>query len=193
MLNYEENTFLKKEKKPWIEWAWSISCCWKMWPTTTTQFGSTCLAIVREQMTLSSKSLHYDVTRSKPLESPVVDVARTKRKAWCLLKTFTMGIWNICIMNQGKLDIVKMKITWTMIEILGISVIENPKLLATHFIFDCKYLSSAHKEHCLKNKWSISQSLLYLERHCWPEFSSGHWSLHQCCARSFRDNWSIIQ
>lgn len=91
------------------------------------------MAIGREQMALSSKCKQYGVTGLKLLENPVDDAARTKRKAGCLHKTFTMGIWNICNMNQGKLDIVRMKITWTKIEILEISVIENPKLLVTYF------------------------------------------------------------
>ncbi|CAF0781822.1 unnamed protein product [Adineta steineri] len=77
-----------------------------------------------EQSTSASSRGIDEVARSKPKGRPVADVSRNERKVRCCKELYTIGIWNVRTMNQGKLDVVKAEILKLNMDILGASEIK---------------------------------------------------------------------
>ena len=57
----------------------------------------------------------------KQKQYPVVDVTGDGSKARCCKEQYCMGTWNVRLMNQGKLEVVKQGITRVNSDILGFS------------------------------------------------------------------------
>ena len=57
----------------------------------------------------------------KQKQCPVVDVTGDGSKVQCYKEQYCIGTWNVRSMNQGKLGVVKQKMTRVNIDILGIS------------------------------------------------------------------------
>ena len=57
----------------------------------------------------------------KQKQHPVVDVTGDGSKVQCCKEQYCIGTWNVWSMNQGKLEVVKQKMTRVNIDILGIS------------------------------------------------------------------------
>ena len=57
----------------------------------------------------------------KQKQYPVVDVTGDRSKAQCYKEQYCIGTCNVRSMNQGKLEVVKQKMTRVNIDILGIS------------------------------------------------------------------------
>ena len=58
---------------------------------------------------------------TKQKQHPVVDVTGDKSKAQCYKEQYCIGTWNVRSMNQGKLEVIKYKMTTVNVDILGIS------------------------------------------------------------------------
>ena len=56
----------------------------------------------------------------KAEKHPVVDVTADTSKVQCYKEQYCIGTWNVKSMNQGKLEVVKQKMTRVNIDILGI-------------------------------------------------------------------------
>ena len=50
-------------------------------------------------------------TESKHKQHPIVDVTGDGSKVWCYRQQYCIGTWNVRSVNQGKLEVVKQKIT----------------------------------------------------------------------------------
>ena len=57
----------------------------------------------------------------KQKQRPVLDVAGDRSKIRCCKEWYCIGTWNVRIMNQGKLEVVKQEMERVNINILGIS------------------------------------------------------------------------
>ena len=57
----------------------------------------------------------------KQKQHPVVDGTGDRSKVQCCKEQYCIGSWNVRYMNQGKLEVVKQKMTRVTIDILGIS------------------------------------------------------------------------
>ena len=57
----------------------------------------------------------------KQKQYQVVDVSGDISKVRCCKKQYSIGIWNVRSMNQGKLELVKQEMARVNIDILGIS------------------------------------------------------------------------
>ena len=57
----------------------------------------------------------------KQKQHPDVDGTGDRSKVWCCKKQYCIGTWNVRSTNQGKLEVVKWKMTRVNIDILGIS------------------------------------------------------------------------
>ena len=57
----------------------------------------------------------------KQKQRPVVDVTGDGSKVQCCKEQYCIGTWNVRSMNQGKLEVIKQKMTSVNINILGIS------------------------------------------------------------------------
>ena len=57
----------------------------------------------------------------KQRQYPVVDVTGDRRKVPFCKEQYCIGTWNVRSMNQGKLEVVKEKMTRVNVDILGIS------------------------------------------------------------------------
>ena len=55
----------------------------------------------------------------KQKQRPLVDVTGDSSKVRCCKEQYCIGSWNVRSMNQGKLEVVKQKITRVNIDILG--------------------------------------------------------------------------
>ena len=60
-------------------------------------------------------------TEPKQKQRPVVDVTGDGSKVLCYKEQYCIGTWNVRSMNQGKLEVVKQKMTRVNIDILLIS------------------------------------------------------------------------
>ena len=59
--------------------------------------------------------------KPKQKQHPVVDVTSDRSKVQCCKEKYCIGIWDVRSMNQGKLQVVKQKMTSVNFDILGIS------------------------------------------------------------------------
>ena len=57
----------------------------------------------------------------KQKQHPVVDVTGDGSKVQCCKEQYCIGTWNVRYMNQGKLEVVKLKMARVNVDILGIS------------------------------------------------------------------------
>ena len=57
----------------------------------------------------------------KQKQYPVVDVTGDRRKVQCYKEQYSIGIWKVKSMNQGKLEVVKQEMARVNVNILGIS------------------------------------------------------------------------
>ena len=57
----------------------------------------------------------------KQKQHPVVDVTGDGSKVWCNKEQYCIGTWNVRLMNQGKLEVVKWEMARENIDILEIS------------------------------------------------------------------------
>ena len=71
----------------------------------------------------------------------VVDVSGGESKVWCFKEQYSIGIWNLRSMNQGKLDVVKQEMARVNIDILEISKIKWTGMGGVnsddHYIYYC--------------------------------------------------------
>ena len=63
-------------------------------------------------------------TEPKQKQHPVVDVTGDGSQVRCSKEQYCIGIWNLSSMNQGKLEVVKLKMPRLNIDILGISELQ---------------------------------------------------------------------
>ena len=68
-----------------------------------------------------SNSRKNEEVESKQKQYPAVDVTSDGSKVQCYKEQYSIGIWNVRSMNQGKLEEVKQEMTRVKIKILGIS------------------------------------------------------------------------
>ena len=68
-----------------------------------------------------NNSRKNEETEPKQKQHPIVDVTGDGSKVQCCKEQYCVGTWNVRSMNQGKLEVVKQKITRVNINILGIS------------------------------------------------------------------------
>ena len=54
-------------------------------------------------------------------QHPVVDVTGDGSKVWRCKEQYCIGTWNVSILNQGKLEVVKQEMARVNIDSLGIS------------------------------------------------------------------------
>ena len=83
----------------------SLSCAWIPHPT-------------EEEWRNSSRKNKED--RPKRKHGSAVDASGGESKVQCCKEQYCIGTWNVRSMNQGKLDVVKQKMTRKNIDILGI-------------------------------------------------------------------------
>ena len=57
----------------------------------------------------------------KQKKYPVVDVTCDGSKVQCCKEKYCVGTWNVRLMNQGKLEVVKQEMARVNVDILGIS------------------------------------------------------------------------
>ena len=57
----------------------------------------------------------------KQKQCPVVDVTGDGSKVQCCKEQYCIGTWNVRLINQGKLDVVKQEMARVNIDILGIN------------------------------------------------------------------------
>ncbi|CAM2723797.1 unnamed protein product [Rotaria socialis] len=115
---------------------------------------STRPATGEEQRTsTSSARIIYDVTGTKSKGRPATDVSSVKREVRCCKKPHTIGTWNVRTMNQGKLDVVKGKMSRINIGILGISELKWTGM--GHFISDDYHIFYCGQENHRRNGVAI--------------------------------------
>ena len=68
-----------------------------------------------------NNSRKNEETEPKQKQHPAVYVTGDERKVRCCKEQCCVGTWNVWSMNQGKLEVVKQKMTRVNIDILGIS------------------------------------------------------------------------
>ena len=68
-----------------------------------------------------SNSRKNEKTEPQQKQHPVVDVSGDGSKVQCCKGQYCMGSWNLRSLNQGKMEVVKQKMTRVNIYILGIS------------------------------------------------------------------------
>ena len=68
-----------------------------------------------------NSSRRNEEAEPKQKQCPVVDVTGDKSEVRCCKEQYWIGTWNVRFMNQGKLEVVKQKMTRVNISILGIS------------------------------------------------------------------------
>ena len=74
-----------------------------------------------EWRTTTNISRKNEVAGSTWNQRSVVNVSGDKSKIWCCKELYCIGTWNIRSMNQGKLEVVKQKMTRVNTDILGIN------------------------------------------------------------------------
>ena len=68
-----------------------------------------------------NNSRKNEETEPKQKQYPFLDVTGDGSKVQCYKEQYCIGTWNVRSMNQGKLEVVKQKMTRVNIDILGIS------------------------------------------------------------------------
>ena len=70
-----------------------------------------------------------------------VDATGDRSKVQCWKEQYCIGTWNVRSMNQGKLEVVKQKMTRVNIDILGISELRWTGMgefkSGDHYIYNC--------------------------------------------------------
>ena len=68
-----------------------------------------------------NNSRKNEETEPKQKQHPAVVMTSDGSKVQCCKKQYCIGTWNVRLMNQGKLDVVKQEMARVNIDILGIS------------------------------------------------------------------------
>ena len=68
-----------------------------------------------------NNSRKNEVIEPKQKQYPVVDITGDRRKVQCYKEQYSIGIWKVKSMNQGKLEVVKQEMARVNVNILGIS------------------------------------------------------------------------
>ena len=68
-----------------------------------------------------NNSRKNDRMEPKQKQHTVVDVASDRNKVQCSKEQYCIGTWNVRLMNQGKLKVVKQEMPRVNVNILGIS------------------------------------------------------------------------
>ena len=68
-----------------------------------------------------NNSRKNEETEPKQKQSPVVDVTGDGSKIWCYKEQYCISTWNVRLMNQGKLEVVKQEMARVNINVLGIN------------------------------------------------------------------------
>ena len=81
----------------------------------------------------------------KQNQYPVVDVTGDRSKIRCCKEQYCIGIWNVRLMNEGKLEVVKQEMARVNVVILGISELKWTGMgefnSDDHYIYDCRQKS----------------------------------------------------
>ena len=83
----------------------------------------------------------------------VVDVSGCERKIWSCKGKYCIRTWNVKLMNQGKLDMVKKEMTRLNINILGIS--ELKQMGMGEFNKDDNYISYNGQQSFRRNRVTL--------------------------------------
>ena len=68
-----------------------------------------------------NNSRKNEVIEPKQKQYPVVDITGDRRKVQCYKEQYSIRIWKVKSMNQGKLEVVKQEMARKKVNILGIS------------------------------------------------------------------------
>ena len=87
--------------------------------------------------------------KPKQKQHPVVDVTGDGSKVRCCKEQYCIGIWDVRSMNQGKLQVVKQKMTSVNFDILGISELKWTEM--GEFNSDDRYICYCGQESLRRN------------------------------------------
>ena len=71
-----------------------------------------------------NSSRRNEETEPKQKQNPVLDATGDENKVQYCKEQYCIGTWNVRSVNQGKLEVVKQKMTRVNIDILGITELE---------------------------------------------------------------------
>ena len=90
-----------------------------------------------------NNSRKNEVIEPKQKQYPVVDITGDRRKVQCYKEQYSIGIWKVKSMNQGKLEVVKQEMA--RVNILGISELRCTGMgefnSDDHYIYYCGHES----------------------------------------------------
>ena len=89
-------------------------------------------------------------TVPKQKQRPIVDVTDDGSKVQCYKEQYSIGIWNVRSMNQGKLEVFKQEMARGNIDIVGISELIKWTGLG-EFNSDDQYIYSDGQEYLRRN------------------------------------------
>ena len=93
-----------------------------------------------DQWRNNSRKEWRDGAKAKTI--PSCDVTGDRSKVWCCKEQYCIGTWNVRVMNQGKLKVVKQEMARVNVDILGISELKWTGMgefnSDDHYIYYCR-------------------------------------------------------